>query len=210
MNDCPRPRVSRVIGLTGGLGSGKSTVARLLSTLGAEVVDADRIGHAIYAPGTVGWRAIRERFGEAVIADDGTVDRQRLGTIVFADRAALDALNAIVHPLIGEEIKRRVARYKASDPQSPLVIEAALLVEAGWSRIVDEVWVVRAPLPLVLQRVGEARGLSPAQIQQRLAVQASDAERVAVADVVIDNDGTADQLEARVRAAWDGAATAAT
>lgn len=192
----------RTIGLTGGIGSGKSTVARLLADLGATVLDADRVGHEIYAPGTPGWSQVVERFGPEIIAADGSIDRRRLGAIVFADAGALRALNEIAHPLIGTEIARRIRLHREDASESVLVIEAALLVEAGWGNLTDQVWLVRAGSQTVTDRICAARGLDPAQVQARIAAQASDAERLAVADVVIDNEGSLADLEMRVRDAW--------
>lgn len=193
----------RTIGLTGGIGSGKSTVARLLADFGATVIDADRVGHQVYAPGTPGWTQVVDRFGADIVAEDGSIDRRRLGAIVFADAGALLALNEIVHPLIGAEIARRIRVHREVPTDSVLVIEAALLVEAGWNDLTDEMWLVRAGSETVVERVCAARGLDPAQVQARIAAQASDAERLAVADVVIDNEGSLADLERRVRDAWE-------
>lgn len=193
----------RVIGLTGGIGSGKSTVAKILASLGAAVIDADRVGHDVYAPGTPGWLEVKRRFGDDVIAADGQVDRRRLGAIVFADPSALSDLNSIVHPRIGAEIARRVQAHRTANPATVLVIEAALLVEAGWLGLVDAVWVVRSTDHTVVERLETARGITPEQTRARMAAQVSNAERVAAADVVIDNDGTLAQLESEVRSAWE-------
>jgi len=193
------------IGLTGGIGSGKSTAARHLAELGAHVIDADRVGHEIYAPGTEGWDAVVARFGPDIIAADGKIDRKKLGSVVFNDPNALLDLNAIVHPRIGAEVGRRILAYRESAASAPLVIEAALLFEAGWTEFADEVWVVRAPIDEVVRRLCEDRGMSEADARARIATQHSDEQRRAAADVVIDNDGTLEQLRARVSAAWDRA-----
>lgn len=195
--------MTKIIGLTGGIGSGKSTVARMLSDLGATVVDADKVGHEVYAPGTEGWRLVCDRFGNGILAADGTVDRPRLGAIVFADPAALADLNAIVAPLIAAEIGRRVQEFRDSSASLPMVVEAALLVEAGWAVFVDQVWVVRAAIDDVIERVRVARGMSEADARARVRAQLADADRRAAADVVIENDGSLEELEQRVRDAWN-------
>ncbi|MGH7895895.1 MAG: dephospho-CoA kinase, partial [Candidatus Binatia bacterium] len=130
-----------LIGLTGGIGSGKSTVTAILVGLGAHVLDADKIGHEVYLPGTEGFRRVVEAFGGEIVASDGTIDRQSLGARVFADPAALRRLNALVHPLIGDEIRRRVAAAYGAADGWPIVVEAAIMLEAGW-RFFDQIWVV--------------------------------------------------------------------
>ena len=190
-----------MIGLTGGIGSGKSTVAAILDELGAHVIDADKIGHEVYLPGTDGQRRVVEAFGRGVVAADGTIDRRALGAIVFANRAALARLNAIVHPLIGEEIRRRIAAAMGDGTGKPIVIEAAIMMEAGW-QFFDRVWVVTVPPETAIRRVVDARGVDRADVERRLAAQMSDEERRRRADLVIENDGTPAELRAKVCAAW--------
>jgi dephospho-CoA kinase len=190
------------IGLTGGIGSGKSTVAEMLAALGARVVDADKVGHDVYRPGTAGFRRVVDAFGPGIVAADGTIDRRALGAIVFADPAALARLNAIVHPLIAAELARRVAALRADGYAGPLVIEAAVLLEAGWRSLVDRLWVVSVSPETAIARVAAARGLPRAEVERRLAAQTSDAERRRAADLVIDNDGSREALRAAVEAAW--------
>ena len=192
---------SPVIGLTGGIGSGKSTVARILADLGAHVIDADRIGHEVYRPGTEGHASVVATFGPGVVSADGSIDRRALGAIVFRDPAALVRLNALVHPLIAAEIQRRVAAARAEPGVPPIVIEAAILIEAGW-RFFDRIWAVMAPRDVAIARVMAERGLSREEVERRMAAQASDAERRRVADLVIENDGSRAELGARVEAAW--------
>src|SRR5262249_29123332 len=131
----------RVIGLTGGIGSGKSTVATMLAELGADVIDTDKIGHEAYRPGTEGFRQVAEAFGQDIVAPDGTIDRRALAAKVFADPAELRRLNAIVHPLIGLAVRDWLLRAQAAPSSAPIVVEAPVLMEAGW-RFFDEVWVV--------------------------------------------------------------------
>ena len=190
-----------VIGLTGGIGSGKSTVADMLAALGARVIDADRIGHEVYHPGTEGHASVVRAFGPGIIAADGTIDRRALGAIVFREPEALARLNALVHPLIAAEIQRRLAAVRADPGTPPIVIEAAIVIEAGW-RFFDRIWAVTAPREAAIARVMAERGLSREEVERRMAVQTTDEERRRVADLVIDNDGTRDELRLRVEAAW--------
>jgi dephospho-CoA kinase len=191
-----------VIGLTGGIGSGKSTVAAMLAERGAHVIDADRIGHESYRPGSEGFRRVVEAFGRGIVTGDGTIDRKALGAIVFADPAALARLNAIVHPLIGADVSERVAAARAADPRTPIVVEAAILLEAGWRRLIERLWVVSVRPETAIARVMASRGLARAEVERRIAAQTSDAERRRLADLVIENDGTPAELRARVEEAW--------
>ncbi len=191
----------RVIGLTGGIGSGKSTVAAMLAELGADVLDSDKVGHAVYRPGTDGFRQVTEAFGSEVVAPDGTIDRRALGARVFADPAALRRLNAITHPLIGLAIRDWLLAAQALPRATPIVIEAAVLMEAGW-QFFDEVWVVLVEPETAVARVAASRGMTPDEVRQRLAVQMSNAERARRATRVIENDGTLAELRARVEDAW--------
>jgi dephospho-CoA kinase len=192
----------KVIGLGGGIGSGKSTAAAILAELGAQVINADLVGHEVYAPGTPGFECVVAAFGPEIVGEDGRIDRKRLGAIVFADPAALDRLNAIVHPLINEEIIRRVQEARKASAVPGLVIEAAILAEAGWRSIMDEVWMVTSKREDVVRRLAEQRGLTEAETDARRARQMSDAERRAGADVVIENDGSLDDLRRRLVALW--------
>jgi dephospho-CoA kinase len=191
----------RVIGLTGGIGSGKSTVAAMLAALGATVIDADKVGHDVYRPGTEGFRLVVDAFGPDVIAADGTIDRRVLGARVFADPAALRRLNAIVHPLIGAEIRDRLMRAQGEAASAPIVVEAAIMMEAGWT-FFDEVWVVVVEPATAIARVTASRGMTPDEVQRRIDAQMTSAERRARATRVIENDGTPAELRAQVEAAW--------
>jgi dephospho-CoA kinase len=190
------------IGLTGGIGSGKSTVAALLEELGAVVIHADVVGHEVYLPQTEGWRRVTAAFGTEILKPDQTIDRQKLGAIVFRDPAALERLNAIVHPLIYVEVERRIRALRASNVVSPIVVEAAILIEANWLPLVDEVWLVVAGKDAVVQRLSSQRGLSSDEVSRRIDVQLSDAERRKFAHVVIENRGPVEELRQHVTAAW--------
>ena len=190
-----------LIGLTGGIGSGKSTVASLLAELGASVIDADTVGHDVYRPGSEGFRLVRDTFGAEVVAADGTIDRARLGARVFGDAGALARLNALLHPLIGEEIRRRIATAQAARPGAPVVVEAAIMLEAGW-RFFDRIWVMVVERETAVARVMASRGLDRDAVERRIDAQMTNAERRRHADLVIENDGTPADLRARVEAAW--------
>jgi dephospho-CoA kinase len=192
-----------VIGLTGGIGSGKSTVAGMLAELGAVVIDADKVGHEVYLPGTEGFRRVVDAFGREIVASDGTIDRRRLGERVFAEPKELARLNALVHPLIGDEIRRRLQAAVAQNEGRPIVVEAAIMLEAGW-RFFDRIWVVVASPEVAIARVTASRGLERKEIERRIAAQMPNAERRRVADLVIENDGTLAELRAQVEAAWRG------
>lgn len=192
----------RVIGLIGGIGSGKSVVRRILAELGAEVIDADRIGHEVYRPGTAGYRAVVDAFGPEVLDPEGAIDRRRLGARVFADPAELARLNAVVHPLIRAEIEGLLRAARQRRDVRAVVVEAAILLEAGWKSLVDEVWLVLADREAVLARLADARGLSREESAARIARQMSDDERRRQADVVIDNRGSLEDLREQVAALW--------
>lgn len=192
----------KTIGLTGGIGSGKSTVSHLLATLGAFVIDADKVGHEIYLPGKEAWHKVIEAFGRDILAVDQTIDRKKLGAIVFGNEDARKRLNAIVHPLMFHDIKRRIEEKRAEGFTAPIVVEAAVLIEANWLPLVDEVWVVVTGKSAVLERLAAQRGLSAQDTEARIASQLSDAERVKYAHVVISNDGSLEDLRAQVTHAW--------
>lgn len=190
--------VSVVVGLTGGIASGKSTVARLFGALGVPVVDADAVAREIVAPGTDGLREVLAAFGESMLAPDGTLDRAALGAVVFADPAARKKLEAITHPRIALESGRRLAAATASGAPYALY-EAALLVENGAYRMFPALIVVTAPEEVQRVRIAARDGLDAEQVQARIAAQAPVAAKIAVADWVIENVGDLAALETRVR-----------
>lgn len=190
------------IGLTGGIGSGKSTVAKMLAELGAPSFDADKVGHEIYLPGAPAYRDVIAAFGDGIVAADGSIDRKKLGPIVFADPAQLKRLEAIVHPRMFERMGEMVADIRAKGVKSPIVIEAAILIEAHWQPLFDEIWLVVAPHEKVLERVELERGLKPEQTAARIKAQLSDDERRKEASLVIDNSGTIEQLRIKVDSLW--------
>lgn len=187
-----------LIGLTGNIACGKSTVLRELQRLGAAVLDADAVAHQVMRAGTAVHRAIVEAFGESVLAPSGEIDRRALGAIVFADPQALARLEAIVHPAVLEETRRWLERVDAP----VAVIDAIKLFEAGIADWCDEVWVVTCPEEEQLRRLVEYRGLSPEDAWKRIRAQPPQAEKAARADRVIENAGSVGQLRARVREIW--------
>jgi dephospho-CoA kinase len=187
------------VGLTGGIGAGKSEVSRLLASYGAILVDADRIAREVVEPGTEGLAAVVAEFGPSVLAADGTLDRPKLGAIVFADEGRRHALNAIVHPLVG----RRSAELQATaGPDDIIVNDVPLLAENALAPLYDLVIVVDADPATQLDRLVRLRGMSPDEARSRMAAQATREQRLAVADVVIDNDGPLEDLEPQVRKVW--------
>jgi len=194
-----------VIGLTGGIASGKSTVAARLAELGAAIIDADRIGHDILAPDGPAYRPVVEAFGPDILAPDGAIDRRKLGARVFADPARLERLNGISHPLMARRMAEEIAALRARLPaQRPplIVLDAAILLEAGWDRLCDAVWTVEAPPATALARLVARNGLTEEQARLRLDAQWSNAERARRAQRVIANSGTLDSLRDAVTLLW--------
>ncbi|GAA2648644.1 dephospho-CoA kinase [Streptomyces lunalinharesii] len=188
------------VGLTGGIGAGKSAVSRLLASYGAVIVDADKIAREVVEPDTPGLAAVVAEFGKDVLTPDGTLDRPKLGALVFSDPEKLKALNAIVHPLVGA----RSAELEASaGPDAVVVHDVPLLTENGLAPLYDLVVVVDATPETQLDRLVRLRGMTPDEAAQRMAAQASRTDRLAVADLVIDNDGPLEALEPQVREVWE-------
>ncbi|MFE2356256.1 dephospho-CoA kinase [Streptomyces parvulus] len=187
------------VGLTGGIGAGKSEVSRLLVGHGAVLIDADLIAREVVAPGTPGLAAVVEAFGEDVLAADGSLDRPKLGSIVFADPERLAALNAIVHPLVGE---RSRALEEAADEDAVVVHDVPLLTENGLAPLYDVVVVVDAAPATQLDRLVRLRGMTEQDARARMAAQATREQRREIADLVVDNDVPLDELRRRVAEVW--------
>lgn len=196
------------IGLTGGIGSGKTTVTKILAELGAPIIDADKVGHAIYEPSGPAYAEMIAAFGEDILAPDRTIDRKRLGPIVFADPSALRQLNAIVHPKMFARMRAMVGAMRTAGERKPIVIEAAVLIEANWMPLFDEIWLVEAGKQHVVERVELERGLKREQIEARIRAQLADDQRRKHATVVISNDGTIAELRAKVMKLWEAALAA--
>src|ERR1700692_3868984 len=196
---------SITIGLTGGIGSGKSTAAKMLAEPGAPAIDADKVGHEIYQPGTPAYRELIEAFGDRILAPDRTIDRRKLGPIVFADPAALKQLNAIVHPKMFTRMGEMVAAMRRGGERRPIVVEAAILIEANWQPLFDEIWLVRAPREQVVTRIEIQRGLKPSESESRIRAQLSDEDRAKHATLVIENNGSIEELRDLLKTVWSEA-----
>jgi dephospho-CoA kinase len=192
-----------VIGLTGGIGVGKSTVREILEDLGAAVIDADKVGHQIYLPDLPAWHEIVDAFGSGVLNADRTINRQALGKLVFADPQALRTLNRIVHPKMFDRMLELIEEARADGKMKAIVVEAAVLIEANWMALVDQVWLVVASEAVVIERLAKQRHLSPEQVRTRIAAQLPDDERLKYADVVIHNEGSLKDVRHAVQRAWD-------
>ena len=191
-----------VIGITGTIGSGKSTIAAFMRELGAKVIDADEVGHEVYLPGSAGWQGVVEAFGEDVLAADNTIDRRKLGEIVFCNPAALARLNCIVRPLIAQEVQSRLKELRRKKARV-VVLEAALLIEAGWGPLVDEIWVTTTPENIIYKRLGAKRDLNRSQAKARIEAQLPLEEQIKSATRIIDTNVPLSELKASVATLWD-------
>ncbi|MFD0413660.1 dephospho-CoA kinase [Streptomyces sp. NPDC127108] len=190
------------VGLTGGIGAGKSEVSRLLVERGAVLVDADRIAREVVAPGTEGLAAVVETFGPGILAADGSLDRPKLGAIVFADPEKLAALNAIVHPLVGARSAELERAAAAAADDTVVVHDVPLLAENGLAPLYDVVVVVDARPETQLDRLVRLRGMTEDDARARMTAQATREKRLEIADLVIDNDGPLERLVPRVDEVW--------
>jgi dephospho-CoA kinase len=192
-----------LIGLTGGIASGKSTIGRRFVERGAVHLDADQLARDAVAFGTVGLARVRERFGDDLMREDGSLNRAALGEKVFGDPSALADLNSIVHPEVRRLADARIADFRSADPACVIIYEIPLLIESGRTHGWDLILVAEAPLEQRILRLMELRGMSEGEARRRIAIQASDAERRAIADTVIDTSGSeADTIE-QVDAVWE-------
>jgi len=191
----------KIIGLTGGFGSGKSAVSQFLAELGAVVIDADKVGHEVFKPGTEAWQEVVGIFGQRIISIDGTIDRRKLGKVVFHNPDARARLNQIMHPRILERVKAMIEEYERGGTDI-VVIEAPLLLEARWKSMISELWVTSAPQATVISRLREQKGIPESESLARIRTQLTDEERTSQADVVIYTDCTLDELKDRVVELW--------
>jgi len=191
----------RVIGLTGGIASGKSTAAQCLAELGAHIIDADRLGHRVYEPGTPGFQKVVNAFGHDIVAKDGTIDRRVLGGKVFGAPEQMERLNEIAWPEIKKLAAQEIKDAKKRGDEF-IVLEAAVLLEAGWEDLVDEVWVVTTKVATAVDRLKTRNGLSEDAAMARINSQMSNKERAERADVKIENSGSVEDLQRRVMRQW--------
>jgi dephospho-CoA kinase len=189
-----------LVGLTGGIGSGKSTVARLLERRGAVVIDADQLAREAVEKNTPGFARVVEAFGPDLVTPEGDLDRSALAARIFSDPAQKSALEAIVHPEVARRFSDRVDAYRATD--RVVVYVTPLLVELGLAPAFDVIVVVTASPHLRVSRVASDRGLSPDEVRGRMAAQATDEQRMGVADILVDNDGSLTELEPQVDRIW--------
>jgi len=188
-----------VVGVTGRIACGKSTVLRALAELGAATFDADAVYHDLIAPGAPLWRSLRDRFGAGIVDADGAIDRRALGEIVFADPGALADLDRLTHPAVIAELRRRIAATDAA----VVAVDAVKLVESGFDRDCDEVWVVVCPPEQQIARLMARNRLSLEEAERRVAAQPSAARMLARADLVINNGGSPERTAQQVRQAWN-------
>jgi len=190
-----------VIGLTGGILSGKSTISQMLAEKGAVIIDADKIGHEVYKPHTKTWQELVDAFGNSILKQNMEIDRKKLGDIVFNDSQALARLNEIVHPQMHSMMREEIERLRGEGVDT-VVLEAAVLIEANWTDLVDEVWVALAPEEVAVKRLQNRGGLSEEQARARIRSQLSPEERAKHADVIIDTDCELSQVRAKVAELW--------
>jgi len=189
-----------VVGLTGGIASGKSTVSRVLTKMGAEIIDCDLLVHELTRPGSRCWQEIVDTFGKDFLRQDGSLNRRKLGLLVFDNPDALEKLNAIVHPAVIGIIKERIEEARKSpEPPDVLVVDAPLLIEAGMVPLVDEVWVVKVDESTQMERLIARDRLTLREALSRIKAQMPLEEKIKFADVVIDNSGIVEETERQVR-----------
>jgi phosphopantetheine adenylyltransferase/dephospho-CoA kinase len=191
-----------VIGLTGGIASGKSTAAELLQEFGAQVIDADRLGHRAYAPDSAFFEKVVNEFGHDIVGEDGEVNRQVLGGKVFGDPEQMQRLTNILWPAIRQLAKEEIAECKQRGVEV-IVLEAAVMIEAGWQDLVDEVWVLSAKPALAIERLMSRNGLTADAAQSRIDSQITNKEREQYADVKIGNSGDIERFGKRVKTQWN-------
>jgi dephospho-CoA kinase len=190
-----------VIGLTGGIASGKSTVAQMLSEMGAVVIDADKVGHEVFRPHTEAWRKVVAAFGKGILGPKEEIDRSKLAQLVFDDPRALKRLNSIMHPLMHEIVRQEIEGLRRKGVEV-VVLEATLLIEAKWTDLVDRVWVTITPEADVVDRLVSRKGFMEQQARARIKSQTPIARRAKKADVVIENDSDVNTLKKRVEVLW--------
>ena len=192
-----------VIGLTGGILSGKSTISQLLRQHGAVIIDADKIGHDLYLPDTEAWKEVVSAFGDSILGTNNEIDRSKLSSIVFNDYQALKKLEEIMHPKMYKTIKEKILELQDNGVEI-IVLEAAVLLEANWNSLVDTIWVTVAPENVIIQRLKNRVGLTEEQAKKRIGAQMSIEQRLQHADVVINTDCSIEEIEVTVEKLWRG------
>jgi dephospho-CoA kinase len=191
-----------IIGLTGGILSGKSTVAEMLEQLGAVIIDADKLGHDCYKPHTAGWDKVISAFGRGILGLNDEIDRAKLSQIVFEDAEALQTLNDAMHPIIRKSVEERIKHF-AEQGVDVMVIEAPVFLEAGWGDLADQIWVTTAPEEVAAKRFSKRTGFTEYEAKRRIRSQMSNEERIKYADRVIDTNRSIEQTEYDVQKLWD-------
>ena len=191
-----------VIGLTGGIGTGKSEAARQLEKLGALIISADQVGHEAYTVNTEAWEQVVATFGNGILQDDKEIDRRKLGGIVFSDPSQLKKLNQIMHPRMARIVSDKIEAFRGQGVDT-VVVEAALLFEAGWDSLVEEVWVTDASEEIIIGRLRERNGLSEEEAKKRINSQMDRMERIGRSDFVINNSGDMAELGTTIKELWD-------
>ena len=191
-----------VIGLTGSIGTGKSEAARQLEALGASIISADQVGHEAYTPKTEAWDQVVVAFGDEILQEDGGIDRRKLGALVFSDPGKLEKLNQIMHPLMARMVSDKIEVLRNQEV-GVVVVEAALLFEAGWDSLVEEVWVTDSPEKIVIERLKQRNGMSEEEARKRIYSQMDRTERLERSDYVIQNSGDMAELESAIKELWD-------
>lgn len=190
------------IGLTGGIGTGKTTVSKNLADLGADIMDADKVGHEMLLPHTEVWQDVIDTWGRDLLTEDDQIDRRKLGAIVFGDPAALQKLNSISHPRMKKVMADRLQQLREEGQVPVVIVEAAILIEAKWYDIVDQVWMTDAPENVAVLRLQARNGLAEEEALKRIRSQLTAAERAKYAQVIIDTDCTLDELHAKTERLW--------
>ncbi|MFL2763969.1 MAG: dephospho-CoA kinase [Dehalococcoidia bacterium] len=190
-----------VIGLTGGIGTGKTSVSNILSSLGASMINADKIGHKIYEPNSEGWMEVVNTFGKEILNENLEINRKKLGSIVFKDKKNLDQLNSITHPRIYSEIESELQTL-SNNNVNVSVVEAALLIEAKWTSLADQVWITVSKENTIYKRLEKRDGLNIESIKARISSQMPSKEKLKFADVIIKNDSSIKDLEKEVQYYW--------
>jgi len=190
-----------VIGVTGSFGTGKSTVCQIMAELGAAVINADELGHELLQPESRTYNEVVKAFGDGILTEAKTIDRRKLAGLAFQSKDKQARLNSIMHPMITQTVQRLIEQHRQTGHKI-VVLEAALLLEAGWKRVVDQVWVTVAPETVIVDRLKNQRGFKEQEIFARLNTQLNSTEKVKHADVVIDTDCSREELKAKVIELW--------